>query len=132
MGSTGALISIIQYLSNAKIENNYSQDYMAELFKKIVDNWTKITIFHKSEHGTSKLETRIMAYMNSHYELFFVFSIGTASEQAMKVIANLKNKEIIRKKGYVFNLYSRKEDNVGRVLHTWVFHDLLNFEKMTL
>ncbi len=132
MGSTGALISIIQHLSNVKMEHNYDQDYMSELFEKIIENWSKITIFHKSEHGSKKLETKIMGYMNTHYELFFVFAIGIAGEQAMKVIASLRNNGMIRNKGYTFKLYSRKEDDVGRSLFTWVFQDLLNFEKIIL
>lgn len=132
MGGTGVLFGIIQYLSTVKIENNYSQAYVAELFEKIIADWMKITIFHKSGHGQIALESKIIAYMNAHYEVFFVFSIGTASDQATKVIANLKNNGTIRKKGYMFHLYSRKEDLAGRALHTWIFQDLLNFERMSL
>ncbi len=73
-----------------------------------------------------------MGYMNAHYELFFVFSIGSASEQAIRVIARLKNDGTIRKKGYMFNLYSRREDMVGRAMHTWAFQNLYNFETMAL
>ncbi len=132
MGSTGVLLGIIQYMSSVKIENNYSQTYMTDLFKKIIEDWTKITIFHKTEQGQKRLETKIISFMNAHYDLFFVFSIGTASDQATKVIANLNKNGTIRKKGYMFNLYSRKEDMIGRVMHTWAFQNLFNFEMMML
>lgn len=132
MGSTGILLGIVQYLSAVKIENNYNQAYMTDMFKKILNNWMKITIFHKSEQGQIALEKKIISYMNSHYELFFVFSIGTASEQATKVIASLNKNGTIRKKGYMFNLYSRKEDLYGRPRHTWAFQNLYNFEKISI
>lgn len=132
MGSTGLLMGIIQYLSSIKIENNYSQTYMTDLFNRTLDNWMNITIFHKTEQGQKALEQKILAYMNGHHELFFVFSIGTASEQATKVIATLNNNGTIRKKGYMFNLYSRKEDLYGRVRHTWAFQNLYNFEKISI
>lgn len=128
MGSTGILIGIIQYLSFVKIENNYDQSQMADLFNKILLNWQKITIFHQSDKGEMKLETKILSYMNDQYDLFFVFSIGTASKQAAKVIASLNKTGTIGKKGYMFNLYSRKEDMAGRVLHAWVFQNIKEFK----
>jgi hypothetical protein len=65
--------------------------------------------------------------MKVNYEIFFVFSMGTASGQATKVIAQLNKDEIIRKNGYVFNLYSRKEV-AGKVMHTWVFQNIKDFK----
>src|SRR5574340_274235 len=101
---------------------------MADLFNDILQNLQKITIFHQSEKGQTNLETKILSYMNAKYNLFFVFSIGSASEQATKVIAYLSNAGTIRKNGYIFNLYSRKEDMVGRIMLTWVFENLHAFD----
>jgi len=42
--------------------------------------------------------------MNAKYNLFFVFSIGTASDQATKVIASLSNYGTIRKK-VMYSIY---------------------------
>jgi hypothetical protein len=127
MGTTGVLMGIIQYLSDMKIRNDYSQVIMADHFDKIIKNWMQITIFHQVEQGQKTLENSILTFMKANYEMFFVFSMGTASSQATKVIAQLKNDEIIRKNGYMFNLYSRKEV-VGRVMHTWVFQNIKEFK----
>lgn len=127
MGTTGVLVGIIQYLSDMKIKNDFSQAIMADRFDKIIENWIQITIFHQTEQGQTALEKSIRNFMKANYEIFFVFSMGTASSQATKVIAQLKNDEIIRKNGYMFNLYSRKEV-AGKVMHTWVFQNIKEFK----
>ncbi len=121
MGSTGALPEIIRYLSDLKIEHNYNQADMANYFDKIIEKWKEITIFHKSSEGKNALKLKILSYMNTPHELFFVFASGKAGDQAKKVIATLNNKDEIQKKGYRFYLFDRKEDMTGRVLFTWVF-----------
>ncbi|VVB87334.1 Uncharacterised protein [uncultured archaeon] len=123
MGTTGVLTGIIQYLSDIKIKNDYSQAIMAEHFESILKDWMQITIFHQAEHGQKTLEKNILTFMKTNYPLFFVFSMGTASEQAAKLIAQLKKDDIIRKNGYTFDLYRRKEV-AGRVMHTWVFQNI--------
>lgn len=126
MGTTGVLTGIVQYLSDMKIRNNYNQAVMADRFEKIIENWTKITIFHQTEKGQTTLEKSIRAFMKANYEIFFVFSMGTASSQATKVIAQLNKDEIIRKQGYMFTLHSRRE-LAGRVMHAWVFQNIKEF-----
>jgi len=126
MGTTGVLMGMIQYLSDMKIKNNYGQAYMADHFEKIIQNWMMITIFHQTGHGQKALENKVLAYMKANYQIFFVFSIGTASDQATKVIAQLRKDGAISKNGYIFNLYSRKE-LPGRVSHTWVFQNIKDF-----
>lgn len=127
MGTTGVLTGIIQYLSDMKIKNNYSQAIMADYFDNIIKNWMQITIFHQAEKGQKKLEMSIHAFMKANYPIFFVFSMGTASEQATKLIAQLRKDEIIRKNGYTFDLYKRREV-AGRVMHTWVFQNIKEFK----
>ncbi len=126
MGTTGVLMGLIQYLSDMKIKNDYSQAYMADHFEKIIQNWMKITIFHQTEQGQRTLEKSIIAFMEANYELFFVFSMGTASGQATKLLAQLRNDGTINKNGYMFTLYSRKE-LAGRISHTWVFQNIKQF-----
>ncbi len=121
MGGTGVLLGVIQHLSQQKVEHNYDQSDTLAIFNRIINKWTEITIFHKTEHGQSELKNRIIAYMQISRELFFVFASGTAGDQAKKVIAQLSNKSEIRKSGYLFHLNERKEDITGRVLFTWVF-----------
>ena len=129
MGATGILKGIIQYLSDLKIRNNYTQNDVASIFEKILKKWTKISIFHKAEYGEIKLEKTIIKYMDAIIELFFVFAAGTAGNQAKKVIARLNNNSEIRRRGYMFDLYSRREDLTGRSLFTWVFEYLGVTEK---
>lgn len=126
MGTTGVLMGIIQYLSDMKIRNDSSQAIMADHFEKIIKNWMQITIFHQAGQGQKALEKNILAFMKANYEIFFVFSMGTASEQATKVIAQLRKDGIINKNGYMFTLYSRKE-LARRVSHTWVFQNIKEF-----
>ncbi len=121
MGSTGVLQGIIRYLSDLKIEQNYNQADMADHFDKIIEKWNERTIFHKSSEGQKELKLRIISYMNTPHELFFVFASGNAGDQAKKAIATLNNKDEIQKRGYRFYLFDRKEDMTGRVLFTWVF-----------
>lgn len=132
MGSTGALMPIIQHLSNIKIENNYSQTYILDYFKKVIENWTNITIFHQTEHGKEALIEKIKHYMNAHLEIFFIFSIGTAGDQAKKAIATLNNDRTIQKKGYMLTLISRKKDQMGRDHFSWIFRNIYNFDKVFL
>jgi len=124
MGSTGALIEVIRYLSDFKIEHNYSQADMATIFESIVDKWTAITIFHETEYGQSALGKTIITYMQSPHEFFFVFASGDASTQAKRAIASLSNDSIIRTMGYIVNLHSRKEDLTGRELYAWHFRKI--------
>ncbi len=124
MGGTGVLLEIIKYLSQLKMEKNYTQRDMAEKFEEIIDKWTEITIFHRAEHGQTVLRNTIIRYMEISRELFFVFASGVAGDQAKKVIADLSNNNEIRKRGYIFNLYERKEDMTGRLLYTWIFQKL--------
>ncbi|MCZ7357484.1 MAG: hypothetical protein O8C66_07880 [Candidatus Methanoperedens sp.] len=123
MGTTGVLTGIIQYLSDMKLKNDYSQAIMADHFEKIIKNWMQITIFHQAVQGQRTLEKGILTYMKANYDIFFVFSMGTASEQATKLIAQLKKDGIIKKNGYMFDLYRRREV-AGRVMHTWVFQNI--------
>lgn len=131
MGSTGALAVVINHLSDMKLNQNWEQTYTADKFDTMLDTWNNITIFHRSELGEESLKNKIIAYMSAYYEIFFVFSIGTASDQAKKAIASIHNRGIIREKGYaVKNI--KKEDLVGREHYTWVFEYLYNLEKVTL
>ncbi len=124
MGATGILKGIIQYLSDLKIRNDYTQNDIASIFEGILKRWSEITIFHKAEYGESILEKTIIKYMDAIKDVFFVFAAGTAGNQAKKVIARLNNNSEIRKRGYMFHLYSRREDLTGRSLFTWVFEYL--------
>lgn len=121
MGSTGVLEDVVLHLSSIKIKKNYSQTHMAKMFEKILDDWTKMTIFHRTDHGPKNLEEKIVHFMNSQLELFFVFAIGGAGDQAKRVVATLNNNKSIRNMGYMFDLCSRKEDKVGREMYSWSF-----------
>jgi hypothetical protein len=132
MGSTGVLMQIIQYMSDLKLKHNYSQKFMADHFDEIINQWKKITIFHKSEDGQKGLERNIIHFMDAHHDIFFVFSIGEVSGQAKLAIASLKNSNKISKKGYMLTLNSRKEDLIGKEWYAWVFRNMLNFDRITL
>ena len=132
MGATGALMPIIQHLSDMKIENDYDQIYMLNNFEKVIENWTNITIFHQTEHGKKALVEKIKRYMDAHLEIFFVFSIGSAGNQAKKAISTLSNDGTIQQKGYMLTLISRKEDQMGRVHFSWVFKNIYTFDKVFL
>lgn len=132
MGATGALMPIIQHLSDMKIENDYDQIYMLNNFKKVIENWTNITIFHQTEHGKKALVEKIKRYMDAQLEIFFVFSIGSAGDQAKKAISTLSNDGTIQQKGYMLTLISRKEDQMGRDHFSWVFKNIYTFDKVIL
>ena len=132
MGATGALMPIIQHLSDMKIKNDYSQTYMLDYFYNILTDWTSITIFHQTEHGQEALTSKIIQYMDAHFEIFFVFSIGTAGGQAVKSIATISNDGTIQYKGYMFTLISKKADQNGRDHFAWLFRNIYNFERTYL
>lgn len=132
MGSTGILVPLIEHLSNMKIENNYSQKYIFDYFMDIVSNWKKITIFHRAESGTDDLIKKVTAYMEFQYEIFFVFGIGFAGEQAKKAISTLRNNKTIQKKGYMLELISRETDQMERDHFAWFFKNIYAFDKITL
>ncbi|HJH29907.1 MAG TPA: hypothetical protein C5S51_09495 [Methanosarcinaceae archaeon] len=132
MGGTGVLIPIILHLSDMKIENDYDQNYMLDYFNNVIASWSDITIFHQTEHGQEALTTKIKQYMNSHFEIFFVFSIGTAGGQAIKSIATIRNDGTIKYKGYTFTLISKTTDQNGRDHFAWLFRNRYNFEKTYL
>lgn len=134
IGNVGVLVSVIEHMSNQKINNDYSQEYMLDYFMKIIKNWNQISIYHKQDRGTSELTRKINALMDIRYEIFFVFAIGSAGEQAIKTIAKLNTKKTIQKKGYMMHLISRKSDKIGRDHFAWAFDiiDMYSFEKVTL
>ena len=132
MGATGALIPIIEHLSDMKIETDYDQIHVLDYFKKVVESWSNITIFHQTEHGKDALVEKIKHYMDAHLEIFFIFSIGSAGEQAKKAISTLNNNGIIQTKGYMFTLISRKEDQKGRDHFSWIFKNIYTFDKIIL
>lgn len=131
MGSTGALVAVIKYLSDMKLSQNWGQTQTADKFDTILDTWKNITIFHQSELGEESLKKTVIAHMDAHWEIFFVFSIGTASGQAKRAIASLHNDQTIKEKGYAVNNI-KNEDLVGREHYLWVFENRYNFEKITL
>ena len=132
MGATGALMSLIQHLSDIKIKNDYDKNYMLNYFNDLIENWSNITIFHQTEHGQEALTSNIKRYMNAHFEIFFVFSIGTAGDQAMKSLATINNDGTIQQKGYMFTLISKKTDQKGRDHFAWLFRNMYNFDKTFL
>lgn len=134
MGNVGALVAVIKHLSQLKIENNYSQEYLQEHFQKMITSWNQITVFHQYEHGFKELTRKINGYMDRRTEIFFVFGIGSAGEQAAKVIAYLNNQNIIHNKGYSMSLISNKKDIRGRAHYAWVFEiiDICSFDRVTL
>jgi len=103
---------------------------MADHFEKLIQNWIEITIFHQAWYGQRTLEKNILAFMKAHNQIFFVFSMGSASDQATKVIAQFRRDGIIYKNGYIFNLYQRKE-LPGMVSHSWVFQNIKDFTPFT-
>lgn len=132
MGSTGVLLPLIQHLSDVKIENNYTEEQMLKHFLEVVQNWKNITIFHQTDNGKDDLVKKINMHMDAHHEVFFVFAIGMASEQAKKGISTLNNKGIIQKKGYIFRLILRERDRKERDHFAWFFKNIYTFERITL
>jgi hypothetical protein len=124
MGTTGVIFTVIQHLSNIKIENDFDQSRMLKIFETIIQKWTDLTIFHKIEDGQKALEDKIVSFMNHQHEFFFVFSIGSASDQAKKAIASLGNDGIIQEKGYMLNLISKRVDMIEREHYSWFFRFL--------
>ena len=59
---------MIQYLSDMKIKNNYGQEYMADHFEKIIQNWMMITIFHQATQGQKALENNILSAFDTDIE----------------------------------------------------------------
>lgn len=122
MGSTGVLPEIIHWISDKKINNNYSTSIMSDIFDGVVERWERDTIFHQTSDGSTKLELKLIAYMNSGKDLFFVFAGGMAAEQAMKKIATLKKKKEFRNRGYNFELIGRKVIEISdKKLLAWAF-----------
>ncbi|KXS46221.1 MAG: hypothetical protein AWU58_740 [Methanohalophilus sp. T328-1] len=134
MGNNGALLPLIQYLSDLKIKNNYSQEGMLNHFMEVIHDWERITIFHKTENGIDGLTDTIKRFMSSRQELFFVFAIGSAGDQAKKAISSLSNDDTIHEQGYTLTLHLREMDQKNRVHFGWTFQQLNPFaiEKFTL
>lgn len=124
MGSTHILVDIIQHLSEIKIKLNHSQDYMVTFFELVINEWTEITIFHKTDDGQHTLKCRIVQKMEIPYPIFFVFASGQASLDAKRAIASLNNDKEIQDRKYSFTLHSKTEDRTGREYYTWIFKNL--------
>jgi len=123
MGTTGVIFNVIQHISNIKIEKDFDQARMLEIFETMIQNWTDLTIFHKVADGQKALEDKIVSFMDHQHEFFFVFSIGSASDQAKKAIASLSNDGIIQEKGYTLNLSQKRVDTIKREYYSWIFRN---------
>lgn len=134
MGNVGALVAVINHLSQLKIDYDYSQEYLHDYFQNLVTDWNQRTIFHQSEHGSDELTRKIIGYMDRRIEIFFVFGIGSAGDQAAKVIASINNQKIIQIKGYTMRLISEKKDILDRIHYAWIFDitNICSFDKITL
>jgi hypothetical protein len=132
MGSTGILVPLIQHLSDIKIQGNCTQEEMLNRFLELVHGWQDIAIFHKTEDGQNNLENKLVQYMNAQYDIFFVFAIGVASEQAKKAISSLSNSGVIQTKGYVLRLVCRERDRKERDHFAWIFKNIYTFDKVVI
>jgi hypothetical protein len=134
IGNVGALIALINHMSQMKVEYEYSEEYLGQYFEEVIKNWKQISIFHQAGHGPEELVSKINLHMDRRIEMFFVFGIGVAGEQASKAIASMNNSKIMQKKGYMMKLMSKKTDIHGRDHFAWVFDliDICSFDKITL
>ncbi len=121
MATTGALSSVIEYLSKLKIEENLNRTDLAIIFDtEIIEVWDKITFFVKTEDSEKGISKKIVRMMNQRIRIFFVFAYGAASIKPMKVISKLSNDGTISNKNYHFSMISRK-DKANWILYTWTF-----------
>lgn len=121
MATTGAILSVIEYLSKLKIEENLNQTDLAIKFDtEIIEKWDKITFFVKTEDSEKEIYKKIVGMINKKILIFFVFAYGTASTKPMTIVSKLNNNRIISKKNYCFSMISRK-DKAGLTLYTWTF-----------
>lgn len=124
IASTGALPSIVKYLTDLKINKNYSKDELVEELDTIINKWKDITIFVTNEDTVSNAEDEIISKMIKERELFFVFGIGNAGMNAAKAIALLYKDgvELIRKNKYWFPVeVCRYNQPDGTPMLSWKF-----------
>lgn len=130
IGATRTINSIINYLSNLKIEKNLSQDELGKELDQIINNWNKITIFVKKENSVDEIHKTTLKKIESKFQLFFVFAYGSAREIAIRAIAKLNNEKKIYQNDYIFNT-SNMQDLAGYDVFTATFRlfafDILSF-----
>ncbi|MBL7148316.1 MAG: hypothetical protein ISS82_05815 [Nanoarchaeota archaeon] len=102
IGSTGAIINIIRYISDIKVRQNYTFIEIGKLFDKILEEWQNITIFVKSEETINNIEIKIMNFISLKKPLFFIFAYGSAVNNTISTIAKLNNDDTFRSNGYIF------------------------------
>ncbi|GEM_PF-3216248 len=102
MGSTGAIHSVIAYLSKLKLENLLTED-IAKKFDKMIENWDRITIFVKGDDSISSTKSKILKLIKNENEVFWIFGYGSARMIACKAIAELNNERKILENDYIWD-----------------------------
>jgi hypothetical protein len=121
LGSTGVIFDIIDYLDGLRMRKGYGKEYIASEFEKMLDNWYQISIFVKSKHDEDSLYNDILDHMYRKFPIFFVFAYGSASNIAMKIIAEMNNQGMITERfRYIFWVKPGR-DKAGMVKYAWDF-----------
>jgi len=121
LASTGTIFPAIQYLSDLKMRKNLDQQDITKELDTITDEWKRITVFVKKDSKKKDIIAKINRCMNHRPSFFFVFSYGhLAKEKATKNIADLNNKGIFQREGYMLYTY-RRTDKVGTEIFNWSF-----------
>ncbi len=110
LGSTGAIVPILGFLSDLKLKGANSDDLKSE-FDNIIADWQNITVFVEADDSKKHILNEISALTKRNKPQFFVFAYGSAIDNTVLTIAELNNKKFFRKNRYVLFSSSRTEGN---------------------
>ena len=123
LGDTGFIENVIYNLSDLKLKRNLSEIEAGEILDKIINEWTKITIFVKHDNTPKELSERICKLMYERHDLFLVFSFGKANKVATQTLAKLLTSGEISKNDYRFesneDYYPARDKN--KLGYMWSF-----------
>lgn len=102
MGSSGILSESIDALQNVKDEFNLSKSEVIIEYEYSIKKIEYISIWIKSEDVAQNIKIKIINKMEDmRPRLFYVIATGLASSNTAQVIAEMCNKNEIRKRGYM-------------------------------
>ena len=121
MGSTRAIVGVIEYLSTLKMQKNLKKEETAVELDEIIREWTRITIFVKRDSSIEEISSKILDHIKRKVPLFFVFGYGAIARGiATKSVAKLNNENQIYENDYLF-FASNVPDNTGCYVFSCIF-----------
>lgn len=121
IGSSGLMTEVIDSLKKLQREFNLPQHVLIRRYEYIIRTMRYITSYINNNDHPVIIREKILKQLNRLPEQFFIIGTGIASDNTMKVIAEMNNVNIFRDKGYIIFPPNIRPHGEDRKQYIWTF-----------